>query len=331
MDPLTHTAVGLFLSRAGLNRWTPRAAPILLLAANAPDIDGFMGVGGPLDYLHYHRHLTHSLAAMPVMALLPVLFVRVVGRKPVHWVGAYFAALAAVASHLALDLTNSYGIRLLLPFSDRWFRLDLASLIDLCIWAVLLIAVAGPFLSRLVGSEIQSRRIRDSRHGRGFAIFALLFLMLYYGGREVLHTRATESLNARLYRDETPRSVAAFPNAVNPMRWRGLVETSDFFALAEIDLNGDFDPSQATYLYKPEADPAIDAARRSHTIREFLRFSQFPYWQVTPVTEPEGGRLVEVFDLRFGDPQSPGFMASALVDSANRVVRTTCQIRPRPR
>src|ERR1043165_1620564 len=45
MDPLTHTATGLFLSRAGLNRWTPLATPILLLAANAPDID-IGGVGG---------------------------------------------------------------------------------------------------------------------------------------------------------------------------------------------------------------------------------------------------------------------------------------------
>jgi len=35
MDPLTHTATGLFLSRIGLKRWTPLATPILLLAANA--------------------------------------------------------------------------------------------------------------------------------------------------------------------------------------------------------------------------------------------------------------------------------------------------------
>jgi len=66
MDNLTHTAIGLFLSRAGLNRWTPAATPILLLAANAPDIDIVTLSGGSLNYLHYHRHLTHSLIAMPV-------------------------------------------------------------------------------------------------------------------------------------------------------------------------------------------------------------------------------------------------------------------------
>ena len=65
MDQLTHTAVGLFLSRAGLKRWTPLATPILLLAANAPDIDIVTAAGGSLNYLHYHRHLTHSLLGCP--------------------------------------------------------------------------------------------------------------------------------------------------------------------------------------------------------------------------------------------------------------------------
>src|SRR5436853_2726722 len=119
MDNLTHTAVGLFLSRAGLGRWTPLATPILLLAANAPDIDIVSTAGGSLNYLHYHRHLTHSLLAMPLMALLPVLLVRLIARKPVHWLGAWAAATIAVASHLLLDFTNSYGIRLLLPFSSK--------------------------------------------------------------------------------------------------------------------------------------------------------------------------------------------------------------------
>ena len=76
MDNLTHTAIGLFLSRAGLNRLTPRATPILLLAANAPDLDVVSWFGGSLNYLHYHRHLTHSLAALPLMVILSVAAVR---------------------------------------------------------------------------------------------------------------------------------------------------------------------------------------------------------------------------------------------------------------
>src|SRR5258707_12015737 len=113
MDNLTHTAIGLFLARAGLRRVSPYATPMILLAANAPDVDVVSAAGGSLAYLHYHRHLTHSLLMAPVVALLPVLIVRLATRKPISWPMAYVASLIGVASHLALDLTNMYGIRLL--------------------------------------------------------------------------------------------------------------------------------------------------------------------------------------------------------------------------
>src|ERR1700719_4498644 len=130
MDNLTHTATGLFLSRAGLNRWTPQASAIVMLAANAPDLDAVSAAGGSINYLHYHRHLTHSIIGMPVMALLSVLVVRGISRKPVKWVGAFAAAMIGVASHLLLDFTNGYGVRLLLPFRQEYYRLEWTSVID---------------------------------------------------------------------------------------------------------------------------------------------------------------------------------------------------------
>jgi inner membrane protein len=317
MDPLTHTATGLFLSRAGLKRWTPLATPILLLAANAPDSDVVSLAGGQLNYLHFHRHLTHSLAAMPVMALLAVVVVRAVARKPVNWMGAWAAAMVAVTVHLALDLTNAYGVRLLLPFSERWLRLDLTNLIDLSIWAVMLLAVIAPFLGRLVGSEITSGAMKQRGYGRGWAVFALAFLLIYNYGRSVLHTRAVAVLESRVYHGRAPERVAAVPDSANPWRWRGVVETSDFYALADVNLLGDFDPTQASIVHKPEPDPALDAAARTGTFQEFLRWAQFPLWRVSPVSEPENARLVELTDMRF-----PGFLASAVVTASGRVADT---------
>jgi inner membrane protein len=332
MDPLTHTATGLFLSRAGLNRWTPLAAPMLMLAANAPDIDILSAAGGSVGYLHYHRHLTHALIAMPLMAILPVLLVRAVSRKPVRWLGAFGACLLAVASHLLLDFTNLYGIRLLLPFSGDWLRLDLTGLVDLWIWGVFLLSLAGPFLSRLVGSEIRSAHLRSKTHGRGFAIFALLFVLIYNCGRGVLHARATAALESRLYERTAPLRVAALPDVVNPLRWRGLVETGGFFAVADLNLAGEFDPARADVFRKPQPDPALDAARHAPAVQEFLRFSQFPLWRVAPAPDLENGRLVEVFDMRFGSPREPGFVAGALLDSNLRVVKSWFQFgRARPR
>ena len=332
MDNLTHTAIGLFLSRAGLGRWSPSATPIVLLAANAPDIDVLSAVGGSLNYLHYHRHVTHSLVAMPVIALLPVLVVRLAARKPIHWWGAFFAALIAVGSHLLLDWTNIYGVRLLLPFSSNWQRLDIANVIDLWIWAVLLLGILGPFLGRLVGSEISSGTAVVRHHGRGFAWFALLFVLLYNCGRGVLHARAVAVLGSRMYQDLPPLRVAAMPDPANPLRWRGLVETSGAFAVEDLNLAGAFAPVRDVLFQKPEANPAMDAASRTAIFQEFLAFSQYPLWRVYPVASPENGKKVEVLDMRFGTPIAPGFMVSAVLDSRLRVVETSFRFgRLRPR
>jgi inner membrane protein len=332
MDPLTHTATGLFLSRAGLNRWTPLATPILLLAANVPDIDIVTAAGGSLSYLHYHRHLTHSLVALPVMALLPILVVRVAARKPVRWVGAFCAALLAVASHLLLDLTNVYGVRLLLPFSSQWFRLDLTNVIDLWIWAALLLALAAPFVGRLVGSEIASTAARSRNYGRGWACFALAFLLLYNGARGVLHARATAELDARMYQGADPLRVLAAPDAASPWRWHGVVETRDFYAVEDFSLAAEFDPTRASIFHKPDPNPAIEAAKRTAVFQEFLRFSQFPLWRVLPVPELPDARQVEVVDLRFGSPQAPAFAATALVNGRGQVLQASFdygRLRPR--
>ena len=311
------------LARAGLDRFTPRATWILLLAANAPDIDVVSAFGGSLNYLHYHRHLTHALAALPVLPLVCVLVVRAVSRKPVKWLGAYSIALIAVASHLLLDWTNVYGIRLLLPFSARWLRLDITGVIDFWIWGVLLLALLAPVLVRLVNSEIGAAGPSRGGARRGFAIFAIIFLVFYDGARYFAHARAFEMLDSRIYSGSAPRLVAAFPTA-NIFDWRGLVETGDAFRFEDVNLLGEFDPTGRPF-YKPDPSPALEAAQRDPVFQQYLQFAQFPYWQLTPADDPEGATRVEAMDLRFGDPQSPGFVCTAIVDSHQRVVRAWFQ------
>ena len=332
MDNLTHTAIGLFLSRIGLGRWSPRGTLIVVLAANIPDIDVVSSAGGTLNYLTYHRHLTHSLLLMPVMALAAVAVARVAGRKPVLWMPGFFAALIAVGSHLALDWTNVYGIRLLLPFSGQWLRADTTGVVDLWIWAVLALGIAGPFLARLVGSEITSGSPREQHHGRGFAWFALLAVLFYDCGRGVLHARAVASLEARMYEGIVPLRVAAMPDAINPLKWRGIVETPGAYVIQDLNMAVDPGPARGAIFHKPDPEPAIDAARRTAAFQDFLRFSQYPLWRVTPYAAVEDGKLVEAFDLRFGTPMAPGFVVRAVLDSRLQVVTSSFQFgsaRPR--
>lgn len=321
MDNLTHSLTGVFLARAGLGRFSPRATWILLLAANAPDIDVVSALGGSLNYLHYHRHLTHSLLALPVLALACVAAVRWVSRKPVHWLGGFCIALVGVASHLLLDLTNVYGVRILLPFSSTWFHLDMTGVIDFWIWGALLVALVAPLFSRLVNSEIGATR---SGSGRGFAIAGLLFLLLYDGTRFVMHARAIDMLNSRIYSGSAPLRVGAFPSA-SVSRWRGLAETADAFSMQDFDLLAGFDPSVGRVFYKPDASPILEVAKHNDVFEQYLQFAQWPYWQLTPADEPEGATRVEAMDLRFGDPLDPGFVCTAIVDAKLHVVRAWFQ------
>jgi len=314
MDNITHTLTGLALSQAGLNRWYARSGLLLIVAANIPDIDIVTITRGAFNYFQYHRGITHAIAMVPVMALLPVLFVCTISRTLRGWKAAYVLSVIGVASHLLLDWTNTYGVRFLLPFSAEWFRLDLNGLTDLWIWGVLLLAFLGLLLGRLVSTEIGAK----PGAGRVLALFALAFILAYDFGRYLIHQRALETLNSRVYQGGAPLRVAAFPmSAGNPFAWSGWVERPEFVMRFSLNLLGEFDPTGGTIIYKPEPGPVLDAARQVFIVRKFLEFSQYPLWRVTPLDDPQGARRVDVRDWRFP------FTASVVVDASNRVLASS--------
>jgi inner membrane protein len=329
LDNLTHSLVGLFLARAGFKHVTPRGTAIMVLAANAPDFDTVCIFGGASTYIHWHRNITHSLIAIPFMALLSVAIVRWLGRKQVNWLPAFLIAMVAVASHLILDLTNVYGVRLLLPFSGRWSHWNITPIVDLGLWAILLLGVAAPWFGRLVGSEIGERK-REA--GGGWAVVALLLFGAYDYGRSVLYDRAAAMMDSRVYHGLTPRRAAAFPGE-NPLIWQGIAELSDSYVQGPIDVGrGRFDPESVATFYKAERSPAIEAALHTEPFQRFLEFVQYPIWVTEPAPELEHATRVSLIDLRFGTPAAPGFEAVATVSDRNQVVDSTFTmggIRPR--
>jgi inner membrane protein len=316
MDNLTHTLAGLMLARVGLEKTTPRGTAMLMLAANAPDIDAVVWFSGTLRYLEFHRTYTHSLVFLPLMALLPMLIV----RAKFSWL-SYMASMVGVFSHLLLDWTNSYGVPLALPFSTHRFRLDIANVFDVWIWAILLGAVAAAALTTLVNGEIGG--MKDTGARRRWAWLALGILLAYECARIVAHVRAIEVISSRLYEGAPPRRVTALPNAFNPLIWRGVVEGAGFIVIAPVNLLGEYDPSTGAgggRLYRT-ADPVPEmaAALRTRPFQVFTRWSQMPFWKVTPVDD---GLRLDLIDLRFGTPDRPGFAAvSAIVDRRGNVLR----------
>lgn len=119
MDNVTHTLTGLALAQAGLGRRSPGATLALVLASNLPDADLLFGISGPATYLEHHRDVSHSLVAIPLLALGLAGAVRLFNRKA-RTLPLFLVSLAAIAVHVFMDLWTSYGTRVLAPF-DRTF------------------------------------------------------------------------------------------------------------------------------------------------------------------------------------------------------------------
>ena len=316
MDNVTHTLVGLMLSRAGLNRGEKGASVMLMLAANAPDMDAYPFFYDNLTYLQVHRGYTHALALAPVVALVPLLLVKAFTRTrfTLTTLAMYFGCIAAVLSHLLLDWTNVYGVRLMLPFNARWYRLDISNLIDPVIMAVLLSSVAIPLLAGLVSSEIAGKKSAGPK--RGWAWFALIAVLGYDTSRWMAHERAVSIIDAHNYRGAPAQRVSVFPDSL--FRWRGVVEGDGFIYEVPIDMTTEFDAAGGYTEYPAISSPAIDAARTTRTFQVFENFDQLPFWTLLPIDDQ---LRVELLDLRFGSLQRPGFEAVAFVESDHRVAR----------
>ena len=147
MDNLTHSLVGLTLAKTGLERLSPAATAVSILAANAPDSDVVVGFfADRWTLLHHHRGITHSIVGTLCLGLaLPLivygidrLIARQRGRQPtVHLRGLLLVSLIAIATHPFLDWMNNYGVRPLLPFDSRWFYGDLLYIVDPFMWLFL--------------------------------------------------------------------------------------------------------------------------------------------------------------------------------------------------
>jgi inner membrane protein len=320
MDNVTHSLTGLALARVGLKRFSPHGTALLVLSANAPDVDIVALSRGPFVYFEAHRGYTHSVLCLPLMAILCVAVTAAIFRRRLPWVSACLLCCLGVASHLLIDWTNSYGIRLLLPFSSRWFHLDLNSLYDGWIMAVLLFAAVWPLFSRLVSSEIGDR----AAAGRGVAAFALAFFLLFDSGRAILHGRAVAQLEARLYDDAPALQTAALPEPFTPFRWTGVVETARAYQRLDIDALGQLDTAAAETFYKPAVTAAYLNAKATAPFRYFLYFARFPVWSEEPTMTSEGaGTRLVASDLRFGTPQSGSFHCVAVENGRHQVLHAS--------
>lgn len=286
MDNLTHTLAGALLAECGLKHRSRLAYPALLIGANLPDVDAFTYLfTDSLTALWFRRGWTHGVLAMAVWPFVLTLLLTAWDRMrrgkrtadPADG-GAHggFLALAGVAavgivSHPLLDLVNNYGVRLLMPFSQRWFYGDAIFIVDPWILTVLVSAV------------IWSRRrawagVMSARPAR----VALAVLLAYLGGMTYI-SRATARAVAReagLLGEVSPRVLMMSPEPVRVTTRVGLLDTGPTYERwrAEWRPWGTRVQREEGVVEKGDSDPRAARARATGDGARFLSWSRFPYF-----------------------------------------------------
>ena len=323
MDPVTHALTSIALGRAGLNRISRMATPMLLVSGLAADVDWATRLAGPRAFLHGHRTATHSFIGTVILVVAVTAGFWIAGRKFPKFAVNIFPALLictiGAGVHLLLDLLNGYGVKLIWPFSAKWYAWDVADSVDAWIIFFLLAGLLLPELFHLVLEEIGSRP-RNRGRQRG-ATLGLVLVALFVAGRAVAHSRAIALLDSREYRGQTPLDVASFPRPATPLIWSGVVETDNAIVNVNVPLAPGtvFDPDLADVHFKPEESIALKNAVKSATAVEFLSYARFPLASVQPQGD---GFEVRLRDMRFASelPGRRGIIAVIHLNAQSLVI-----------
>ncbi|HJR63287.1 MAG TPA: metal-dependent hydrolase [Gemmatimonadaceae bacterium] len=183
MDNICHTLVGAAIGEAGLKRRTPLGTATLLIGANLPDIDV---IAVPLGHsLEFRRGWTHGLLALLVLPFvltgIMLAWDALVRRRragpivaPANPTALLVLSAISILTHPTLDWMNVYGVRWLMPFSNRWFYGDVLFIVDPWIWIALGL---GVWLARRRSRRGHPRFTRPARVALG-AVGAYIVLML---------------------------------------------------------------------------------------------------------------------------------------------------------
>jgi inner membrane protein len=287
MDNLCHTLVGAALAEAGLRRKTPLATATLLIGANIPDVDGILyWLNRPVDALGFRRGWTHGILAMAVwpFVLTGIMlawdrWARRRGhpeRVPAVPRALLLLSFVSVLTHPLLDLCNTYGVRLLMPFSGHWFHGDTLFIVDPWMWLAL-------GLGYLVARELRRRgAARPDWPARAALALAGTYIVLM----------AASNLVAR---DIVRRAAAAEGGAPVGRLMVSPLPLDPFRRNVVIARDGTYEMGSFDWLHRPhyrregplvqrytgaDAPAARAAAAATPTGRIFLGWARFPVFEV---------------------------------------------------
>ncbi len=302
MDSITQGLLGGVTAQLGFRqRLGPAATWIAAGAAMLPDADVFvvpalaaMGVDvGPFDELRYHRGISHSLLAVPLLALAVAGPWWLVRRRQFGW--KYLCCLVAVLSHPLLDWCTSYGTQLWAPLTSARYALDAVPIVDIFYTPMLMLTLLAAWITR---------RLKRLRAATAIGWAGLLLSTAYLGAGRLAHNEAVDRAQAAYARQgglvEFARA-EAYPALGSILVWRVTLETPDAWYAGRTHVL--FDRPVELHRHRTDGGPYVRAALADTDAATFRWFAND---QLRPVLHRRGGRaIVDLHDMRYSlDPEA---------------------------
>ncbi|MEP7348121.1 MAG: metal-dependent hydrolase, partial [Gemmatimonadaceae bacterium] len=279
MDNVCHSLAGAVIAQAGFAKRFPRATLLCIVGANIPDVDAFTYIwADSLTALQFRRGWTHGIVALGFWTLLLTAVFwwwhRRDARQPDESDKAplsaiFLASFFSVWSHTSLDWLNNYGVRWLMPFSERWFYGDTLFIVDL---TLLLLFGGGWWLSRRRRTR---GLLRPDRPARLALALALAYIVGMKGLSEATRSAAKRELGIP---QANARQLMVSPKPVSLLMRDVLVRSGASYDWYEARVTSGsiiLSPLTAAVPIGAE-DPRAIAAAKTAEGRGFLRWSRFP-------------------------------------------------------
>ncbi len=354
MDPLTHTLLGANLAATRLREKTRLATAALVVGANLPDVDSILYYTGHQDLaLGFRRGWTHGVLALAVLPLLQTALLLLYARlrpdpeRPTSARWLLVLSFFAILTHPFLDWLNNYGMRWLMPFDGSWFYGDSVFIMDPWLWlalgagwltsrrATVPLVVAFIVVTALLGWIVSNRDPRYVlvvvlvaavlfgallwRPKRSLATAALIVAGCYIGARLGVHAVTDAAVRRQIPGVE--RLMVA-PQPIDPTRWDVVAKVGDVYRFGRFEWRGRGLTLDPRPLPVPKETPEWSAARRDPSIRGFMTWVRFPWYEV--VQEPDKTRVL-IHDARYVTRYRPGGGFGGV-----EVVLTKSNVRPIP-
>jgi len=309
MDNLTHSLVGAVMGQAGLKRKTGLGMPALIIGANLPDVDAacFFWLEGT-EHLGFRRGITHG---PPALVILPLILAGILwwydrwqtkrgkrpeGRVPVHFGWLYGLSFLGALSHPLLDWLNVYGVRFWEPFVPTWAYGDTLFIIDVWLWALLIVSVWWGYA-----------RGKSGGNQRPIARGAIAIMLAYIGLNWTITWMNYQAKG--VLAEPYPVEYIASPKPIVSLGRERIAKLADGRWVSS-----SWEGEELGYGYHHSVETQCVLPDLSTEIHHNTQLDAFLFWSRAPFgTRAEDGSVV-LHDARFYDPRARARFSLALPD-----------------